>query len=88
VRVRGEIEELAESVIRRCEDMEDGFIPNIKYDYQTLKGQIKAEKEENDLLYREMMSLKRENNTSQKRIQVIAASIARLEKALGVKPKK
>ncbi|TNV78515.1 hypothetical protein FGO68_gene11405 [Halteria grandinella] len=35
-----------------------------------------------------MMSLKRENNTSQKRIQVIAASIARLEKALGVKPKK
>jgi len=75
-------------VITRCEDLEDGLIPNIRYDYQTLKSQIKAEKEENDLLYREMMSLKRENNTSQKRIQVIATSIARLEKALGVKPKK
>jgi hypothetical protein len=53
-----------------------------------LKEQIKGEKEENDLLYREMMSLRREINSSQKRVQVIAFAIGRLEKSLGVKPKK
>lgn len=86
--LRSQIDELTECIITKCEDLEEQYTPQIRYDYQTLKTQMKAEKEENDLLYREMMSLKRENNTSTKRIQIIAAAIGRLEKSLGVKPKK
>jgi hypothetical protein len=45
--------------------------PGMVHDYLSLKGYIKSEKEENDLLFREMMSIKRENQNALQRIHII-----------------
>ena len=67
--------------------MQEDLQPSTLQDYTTLKSYIKAEKEENDLLFREMMSIKRENQSALKRVQIITAKIAHMEKTLGVVPR-
>lgn len=86
--LRNQISQMSEDVFTRCGDLINEISPSLQADYRHLKGQIQSEKEENDLLYREMMNLKRENQSAQKRMQLIAHAVGRLEKALGVKPKK
>lgn len=86
-RLTQELDSLTQQVLARCGDMQDDLQPSTLQDYTTLKSYIRAEKEENDLLFREMMSIKRENQNAMKRAQIIADKIAHMEKTLGVVPR-
>lgn len=85
--LRNNISFLTDTLITKYSDILDDALPSLKNDYNQLKQQIKGEKEENDLLNRELLNIKKEQMMALKRIQVCRQAITKLELALGVKPK-
>ena len=58
--LRGDIDHLMNSLIAKVEDTQNEVDPQIYADYKTLKGDMKNQKEENEMLYKTLLNMKRE----------------------------
>ena len=58
--------------------------PELIEDYRTLKGHIHEQKDENEALYKQLLSLKKETASSAQKIALYRSKIEMLEKTLGV----
>ena len=58
--LRGDIDHLMNTLISKVEETQNEVDPQIYADYKSLKGDMKNQKEENEMLYKTLLNMKRE----------------------------
>lgn len=58
--LHGDIDCLMNTLISKVEDTQNEVDPQIYADYKSLKGDMKNQKEENEMLYKTLLNMKRE----------------------------
>lgn len=71
-------------LMEKVEAVMDDVQPDIYADYKALKRDIKNQKEENEILYKSLISLKREAKEQQDKIVFCAERIQKMEQHLGM----
>ena len=81
---RKEVQDLLDQLISRNESVLSQIKPGIVESYQSLKQRIKEQKDENEQLHKNWLTLKKENATTQQKINICNNRIEKLEETLGL----
>ena len=60
---------MLETLLQKNQDVADSLEPGIMDNYKVLKQNIKAQKDENELLYKHLLSVKKETNDVQMKFE-------------------
>ena len=71
-------------LVEKAEVVQDEMHEESRKDYKKLKADIKAQRDENELLYKEMKKLLAETETQKQKITVFTAKIEELEQHVGI----
>lgn len=82
--LRNDIDIVLNQLMDQNEDVLQQIQPELIEDYHTLKDHIHEQKDENEALYKQLLSLKKETASSAQKIALYQARVQRLEKTLGV----
>lgn len=66
--LRGDIDCLMNTLINKVEDTQNEVDPQIYADYKSLKGDMKNQKEENEMLYKTLLNMKRETQLQKEKV--------------------
>lgn len=66
--LRGDIDCLMNTLINKVEETQNEVDPQIYADYKSLKGDMKNQKEENELLYKTLLNMKRETQLQKEKV--------------------
>ena len=83
-RLRTDIDSLLNNLIEKNSDVLSTIQPNLIDDYNTLKSDISEQKDDNEALYKQLLSLRKETTSSAQKIAMFRSRIERLEKTIGV----
>ena len=83
-RLRADLDGLLTQLIDQNEETLLTVQPELIEDYRTLKGHIAEQKDENEALYKQLLSLRKETQSSAQRIALFRTKIERLERTVGV----
>jgi len=72
------------ALIEKNADVLSTVQPCLIDDYKSLKGHINEQRDENEALYKQLLSLKKETTSTQQKIAMFRSRVERLEKTLGV----
>ena len=82
--LRQDIDKLLNGLMEKNEDAMQEVQPDLIEDYRTLKSHISEQKDENEALYKQLLSLKKETQSSAQKIALFRQKIERLEQTIGV----
>ncbi len=82
--LREDLDGLLNKLIGQNEDTLLTVQPELIEDYRNLKSQIAEQKDENEALYKQLLSLRKEAQSSAQRIALFRTKIERLERTIGV----
>lgn len=71
-------------LVEKSEVIQDEMHEESRKDYKKLKGDIKAQRDENELLYKEMKRLLKETESQKQKISMFTAKIEELEQHVGI----
>jgi predicted nucleic acid-binding Zn-ribbon protein len=83
-RLRADLDNMLSALIDQNEDTLVQVQPELIEDYRTLKSHIGEQKDENEALYKQLLSLRTECQSSAQRIALFRSKIERLERTVGV----
>lgn len=83
-KLHSDIDSLLNNLMDKNEDVLKAIQPDLIEDYRLLKSQIGEQKDENEALYKQLLSLKKETTSSAQKIAMFRSRIERLEQVLGV----
>lgn len=82
--LRKDIDGLMNQMIDKNEGVLREVHPDLLGDYKKLKSSIKDQKDENEILYKQLLNLKKETASSAQKITLCANRINRLENNVGI----
>ena len=71
-------------LVEKTEVVQEEVHQDIRGDYKSLKGDIKAQRDENEMLYKTMKTLVKETESQQTKILIFSAKIEELEQHVGI----
>jgi len=66
--LRGDIDCLMNTLINKVEETQNEVDPQIYADYKSLKSDMKNQKEENEMLYKTLLNMKRETQLQKEKV--------------------
>lgn len=82
--LRGDIDNVMNNLIEKTEGVLDDVQPDIYSDYKSLKKDIKGQKEENELLYKNLFHLKREAQEQRDKVALCKDRVQKMEQHVGM----
>ena len=67
---REQIQKLLDELLEKNQEVQDSLEPGILDSYKYLKEKISAQKDENELLYKHLLSIKKETNDVQMKFEL------------------
>jgi hypothetical protein len=77
--IRKQIDVMMNVLVEKTEVVQDEVHMDIRGDYKSLKGDIKAQRDENEMLYKGMKTLVKETESQKTKIAIFTAKIEELE---------
>ena len=82
--LRGETDVLMQELIEKVENVQDDTQPEIYKDYKQLKKDIAAQKDENQILLKQLATVSKETADQRERVAVCAERILVMEEQVGM----
>jgi polyhydroxyalkanoate synthesis regulator phasin len=82
--IRKQIDVMMNVLVEKAEVIQDEMHDESRKDYKKLKGDIKQQRDENELIYKDMKKLLKETESQRQKITVFTAKIEELEQHVGI----
>mmetsp|Transcript_35356 Transcript_35356/g.54117 ORF Transcript_35356/g.54117 Transcript_35356/m.54117 type:complete len:110 (+) Transcript_35356:107-436(+) len=82
--IRKEIDVIMNILVEKTEVVQDELHVETRKDYHMLKADIKAQRDENEILYKNLKKIVQETDSQKTKIQVYQAKIEELEQHVGI----